>query len=394
MGVTLSVGLAVAAMVSMPSGVAAEPAADVDGLTSVVQDRIEAKSQWQVEQTGTEVNVMRKEGETWAFGAGIGKAPPVEGAYPDGWLFVAHRIDDTWTVAFEDEAAFPKLTAAAPEGVVSAKEKEIFAAYGQPVDVKDAADTAKPLANGDFRTGMRLPWAVGQSWRYTGGPHGGVRQSVDLAGGDGRVLAARSGTLYVMCSTQRGWLRVAHDRGYSSDYYHLVNNRTDNGVTVGAGAFLGNIGNNVDCGGSSTGPHVHFSLRQNGVYVGIAGHNFGKWQFYNGAAEYQGTALHGSAQIGTGGYLYNYGPLGFNQGIIDTNGGGVLNRRAGPGTNYAIVGTVPDGNTVTISCSANGTTHTGRFGYTTSMWNRLTDGTWISDAYTWTGTGNPVSGWC
>jgi LasA protease len=241
---------------------------------------------------------------------------------------------------------------------------------------------------------MRLPWAIGQTWRMTGGPHGAARQSVDLAGGDGRVLAARGGTLFVMCSSQRGWLRVAHDRGYSSDYYHLFNNRTDNGVTVGEGEFLGNIGTDVSCGGSATGNHVHFSLRQNGAYIGIASHNFGKWQFYNGAAEYEGSALHGSAQIGVGGSMNNFGALGFNQGIIDTNGGGVLNRRSGPGTNFGVAGTVPDGNTVTIACSANGTTHTGRFNYTTSLWNKLTDGSWISDAFTWTGTGNPVSGMC
>jgi LasA protease len=72
----------------------------------------------------------------------------------------------------------------------------------------------------------------------------------------------------------------------------------------------------------------------------------------------------------------------------------VLNRRSGPGTNFGVVGTVPDGNTVTIACSANGTTHTGRFNYTTSLWNKLTDGSWISDAFTWTGTGNPINGTC
>jgi len=259
---------------------------------------------------------------------------------------------------------------------------------------KQAADTAKPLAGGDFRTGMRLPWAIGQSWRLTGGPHESALQAVDLAGGDGRVLAARGGTLYVMCSSQRGWLRVAHDRGYSTDYYHLFNNRTDNGATVAEGAFLGNIGTDVSCGGSATGNHVHFSLRQNGAFVGIASHNFGKWQIYNGSATYQGYALHGSTQINTGGSMNNFGALGFTQGIIDTNGGGVLNRRSGPGTNFGVVGTVADGATVTIACSANGTSHTGRFNYTTAMWNKLTDGSWISDAFTWTGTGNPVNGWC
>ncbi|HET9141036.1 peptidoglycan DD-metalloendopeptidase family protein [Actinophytocola sp.] len=364
-----------------------------DDLTSAVVLKIDARTGSRTDLAGTEVNVMRTDGGDWAFGAGIAKAAPIEGAYPDGWLFVAHREGKDWTVAFEGEAAFPKLTSAAPEAVVPTGEKQVLATHGAAAP-KVATAEAKPLAGGDFRTGMRLPWAVGQSWRLTGGPHESARQAVDLAGGDGRVLATRGGTLYVMCSSQRGWLRVAHDRGYSTDYYHLFNNRTDNGVTVAEGAFLGNIGTDVSCGGSANGAHVHFSLRQNGAFVGIASHNFGKWQIYNGSAAYQGSALHGSTQIGVGGSMYNYGPLGFTQGIIDTNGGGVVNRRSGPGTNFGVVGTVADGATVTIACSANGTSHTGRFDYTTSMWNKLSDGSWISDAFTWTGTGNPVNGWC
>lgn len=343
---------------------------------------------------GTEVNVMRTDGGDWAFGAGIAKAPPVEGAYPDGWLFVAHKETKQWTVAFEGEAAFPAMTAAAPESVVPGKEKQVLSSHGAAPPKPATMDAKSLQANGDFRTGMRLPWAIGQSWRMTGGPHESALQAVDLAGGDGRVLAARGGTLFVMCSSQRGWLRVAHDRGYSTDYYHLFNNRTDNGATVGEGAFLGNIGTDVSCGGSATGNHVHFSLRQNAAYIGIAAHSLGKWQIYNGSQPYDGFALHGSAQIGVGGSMFNYGALGFTQGIIDTNGGGVLNRRSGPGTNFGVVGTVPDGNTVDIACSANGTTHTGRFNYTTSLWNKLTDGSWISDAFTWTGTGNPVNGMC
>jgi len=378
---------------AVPAG--AEPAAP-DLATTVrakIVEKAAPRAGARVTTADTEVNVMR-EGSTWVFGSAIAKAPHVEGAYPEGWLFVANRKGGAWQVAFEGESAFPALTSAAPAAVVSGPEKKIFASHGRSTVDKSPSRDAKPLAGGDFRTGMRLPWAVGQTWRLTGGPHGASRQSIDVAGGDGRVLAARGGTFYVMCASQRGWVRVAHDRGYSTDYYHLQGNRTDNGVTVAEGAFLGNIGVDVSCGGSATGPHNHFSLRQNAVYIGIASHSLGKWQVYNGAAEYQGYALHGSAQANVGGSLYNYGPLGFTEGVVDTNGGGVLNKRSGPGTNYGVVGTVPDGNTVAISCSANGTSHTGRFNYTTAMWNRLSDGSWISDAFTWTGTGNPVNGWC
>jgi LasA protease len=31
---------------------------------------------------------------------------------------------------------------------------------------------------------------------------------------------------------------------------------------------------------------------------------------------------------------------------------------------------------------------------TTSLWNKLTDGTWVTDAYMWTGLGGPINGWC
>lgn len=242
---------------------------------------------------------------------------------------------------------------------------------------------------------MRLPWAIGQSWTLQGGPHAwdagsGPWSSLDLAGGDQRVLAARAGVAYTTCT---GRILVYHDRGYTTRHYHLWDHRWFDGQSVSAGAFLGYTGTEVGCGGSARSRHVHFSLIQNGDYVGIARHIIGKWVPMNGSRQYSGYALHGSTRVNVGGLLYNYGPLGFNQGIVDANGGGSLNKRSGPGTNYPIVGSVGDGVTVTVSCSRNGTTHTGRWG-TTSLWNRLTDGTWVSDAYVYTGLSGPVNGWC
>ncbi|MEO3930501.1 hypothetical protein ABGB07_42640 [Micromonosporaceae bacterium B7E4] len=107
-----------------------------------------------------------------------------------------------------------------------------------------------------------------------------------------------------MCT---GWIRVIHDRNYSTDYYHLWSSISVNGAAVGQGAYLGNTGTDVTCGGAATGRHVHFGLRQNSAYVGIAGHSIGKWEFANGAAAYQGGARHGSAWTGVGGGLYNHG---------------------------------------------------------------------------------------
>lgn len=73
--------------------------------------------------------------------------------------------------------------------------------------------------------------------------------------------------------------------------------------------------------------------------------------------------------------------------------GGPYNLRSGPGTNYSIVGTIASGTTVTITCTARGTTVTGVYG-TTNLWDKLSTGTWISDALVYTGTSNPVAGDC
>jgi LasA protease len=335
------------------------------------------------------VNVSRQAGG-WAFGTAVLAGQPGSEQYPYGWLFLAQRERGTaggWRLGFEGEAAFAELAVAAPAAVASPAERELFATHG--------ANPGTEQAGGDYRTGMRLPFATGVSWSLTGGPHGWAGSdlpysSLDISGGDQIVRAARGGTAYTMC---QGWLRVFHDRGYATDYYHLWNNINVNGAAVGEGAFLGNTGTDVTCGGSANGRHVHFALRQNGVYVGAGGHNYGKWVPIAGSAPYQGYALHGSAVTFPGGAVFNYGALGFTQGVIDANGGTLVNKRSGPGTGYAVVGTVADGATVTVSCSANGTTHTGRWG-ATSLWNRLTDGTWVTDAFMWTGISGAVNGFC
>jgi LasA protease len=129
---------------------------------------------------------------------------------------------------------------------------------------------------------------------------------------------------------------------------------------------------------------VHFGILSGTTRVAWHWRAVGQWVFWQGSAAYGGFALHGSTVVNVGGGLFNYGALGANQGIVDSNGGGVVNRRSGPGTGFGIVGTLADGQVVTISCWRNGTSHTGRWG-TTAVWNRLGDGSWFSDAFAYTG---------
>ncbi|WP_433268653.1 peptidoglycan DD-metalloendopeptidase family protein [Micromonospora vinacea] len=381
------VGGAAAALLMVTSLIGAAPSAAAAAVTSELTAAVTAKLLGPAElstadaRPDTRITVSRTSGR-WAFGTAVALAPRQEDAHPTGSIFIARSEPAGWRIAFDGEAAFGELAAESP--LVTAAERNVLTTTPAPM-----------YAGGDYRTGMALPFGVGQTWTLTSGPHGwggseSPYSSVDLAGGDQVVRAARAGAAYTMC---QGWIRVIHDRGYSTDYYHLWNSISVNGASVGQGAALGNTGTDVTCGGAAYGRHVHFGLRQNSAYVPIAGHDIGKWVLANGAAAYQGGARHGSAWAGAGAGLYNYGALGFNQGVVDANGGGSLTRRAGPGTGYGSLGSVADGATVTISCSANGTSHTGRYG-TTALWNRLSDGSWVSDAYLSTGVNGPINGWC
>ncbi|MEU7920909.1 peptidoglycan DD-metalloendopeptidase family protein [Micromonospora zamorensis] len=381
------VGGTAAALLMVTSLIGAAPSASAAAVTPALTAAVTAKllgsSQLSTADARpeTRITVSRTSGR-WAFGTAVALAPRQEDAHPTGSIFLARSESAGWRIAFDGEAAFGELAAESP--LMTGQERSVLTTTPTPM-----------YAGGDYRTGMALPFGVGQTWTLTSGPHGwggseSPYSSVDLAGGDQVVRAARAGTAYTMC---QGWIRVIHDRGYSTDYYHLWNSISVNGAGVGQGAVLGNTGTDVTCGGAAYGRHVHFGLRQNSAYVPIAGHDIGKWVLANGAAAYQGGARHGSAWAGAGAGLYNYGALGFNQGVVDANGGGVLTRRAGPGTGYGSLGSVADGATVTISCSANGTSHTGRYG-TTALWNRLSDGSWVSDAYLSTGVNGPINGWC
>ncbi|SCG77260.1 Transglycosylase SLT domain-containing protein [Micromonospora echinaurantiaca] len=77
------------------------------------------------------------------------------------------------------------------------------------------------------------------------------------------------------------------------------------------------------------------------------------------------------------------GITGIGSGTVGTSGSS-LNVRSGPGTGYAVVGSVADGAGVSIYCQATGTTVTGTYG-TSNVWNRIGTNRYISDAYVLTG---------
>jgi hypothetical protein len=60
-------------------------------------------------------------------------------------------------------------------------------------------------------------------------------------------------------------------------------------------------------------------------------------------------------------------------------GSGTLHERTGPGTQYAIVGNLPNGAAISILCQTTGTSVAG-----SNIWDKLTNGSYVSDAYTTT----------
>ncbi|MCX5091997.1 SH3 domain-containing protein [Streptomyces sp. NBC_00365] len=73
--------------------------------------------------------------------------------------------------------------------------------------------------------------------------------------------------------------------------------------------------------------------------------------------------------------------------------GSAVNVRSGPGTSYRIVRVLPEGSRVSILCQRPGESVSGPYG-TTSIWDNIANGEYISDAYVKTGSDGYVAPRC
>jgi lipoprotein NlpD len=100
------------------------------------------------------------------------------------------------------------------------------------------------------------------------GPRGGrPHQGVDIAVPPGtQVKAAADGTVVYSDNKQRGYgnlVILQHAGGYVTVYAHNQRNLVDEGDEVRQGAPVAEVGST----GHSTGPHLHFEIRQGGEAV-------------------------------------------------------------------------------------------------------------------------------
>lgn len=304
----------------LDSAVLGELAQRSEGVSSVSGQRSTASNDT-LGGAGTQVNVMRegetRGGEEWAFGSSVIEAPKKEGYYPQGWLFVAKNDGGGWETELEGTPEFAELAEDAPEDVLGEGEKDTFSAQSTAASQEPSPTSRTTSAKSTpTKTGLMLPWKGGTSWNLTGGPHGWSTgydrpySSLDFAGrnGDQQVRASGGGKVYRMCSSGRGWVRVYHANGLTTNYYHLwKTSQFKNGKGIGRGAVLGVTGEDVSCGGAAYGRHVHFSLLRGENFIAVHNRILGGWTFKEREA-YGGFAKRGATVRRPGSIINNFGP--------------------------------------------------------------------------------------
>jgi hypothetical protein len=226
---------------------------------------------------------------------------------------------------------------------------------------------------------FQLPFPCGQVWAGQTRTNHSPQLAVDFNRandlGD-TVVAAAAGTVTRVAntgSTSYGrWVEIAHGNGYRTRYAHLQTQTVAVGQSVRRGQKIGTVGST----GGSSGPHLHYEQRRNGV---------AQRAVFNGrTATYYGTR--------------NY----TSQNSCKTSGGSVVGRvntagapltiRRSPSTTSEAIGSVANGALVTISCQKRGQSVTGTYG-TSTLWDKIGAG-YVSDAYVSTGSDGQVAPTC
>jgi hypothetical protein len=249
----------------------------------------------------------------------------------------------------------------------------------EAIDVQVPAEEVGEIALSG-RPAFQLPFPCGQVWAGQTRTNHSPPRSVDFNRtndyGD-TVVAASGGTVTRVANegnTSYGrWVEIAHPGGWRTRYAHLSAQLVHVGQSVSRGQSIGRVGST----GGSTGPHLHFEERLNGVAVSAT--------FDGRTALYYGTR-NDTSQNACGG-----GGGGGVVGRVNT-AGAALTIRAGASTNTAAVGSVGDGATVRITCQKQGQRISGTYGSST-LWDKIGSG-YVSDAYVSTGSDGQVAPNC
>lgn len=130
----------------------------------------------------------------------------------------------------------------------------------------------KAIEASDYVTGeMSAPVSgrVTSTFGYRTAPTAGAstyHEGMDIAAPAGTVVGAADGGKVSSCGynkTEGYWVKIDHGNGIYTEYKHLEGFCVTKGQPVSAGQEIGRVGST----GVSTGPHLHFSVKESGVYV-------------------------------------------------------------------------------------------------------------------------------
>ncbi len=172
---------------------------------------------------------------------------------------------------------------------------------------KDRAPTGATALPG----GYILPFTIGETWYYTGGPHNyiGVSacsnnvcarpwSSIDIAPPESIscpstdypsnrwLVAAKAGTVI---ESSQALVVIDHGDGWRTYYSHVATTDRHGTGSIGQGEHVGHPSCEVEPGGSTSGVHVHFAIWQAGVgFVDIASSSLSGWLIQE-TTHYNGT---------------------------------------------------------------------------------------------------------
>jgi len=147
---------------------------------------------------------------------------------------------------------------------IAVGQKLIVPGGQKDLPVKQAQVYTGPVPAGAKRGTGRFIWPT-QGYVTQGFKR--YHPALDIARAIGTpVLAADTGYVVVAGWSNEGYgnyIVIDHGNGFQTLYGHLSKIFVKIGDTVGRGAVIGNMGST----GNSTGPHLHFEIRKNGVQL-------------------------------------------------------------------------------------------------------------------------------
>lgn len=225
---------------------------------------------------------------------------------------------------------------------------------------------------------FQLPFPCGQTWSGQTRTNHSPTNSVDFNRTDDlgdTVVAAAAGKVTRVANegnTSYGrWIEIDHGGGYRTRYAHLASQSVSVGQMVAQGKKIGTVGST----GGSSGPHLHYEQRKDGVAVRPV---------FNGS-----TALFFGSKNYTS--KNSCGGSSGAPGTVNTNGAR-LTVRSSPNVNAAEVGSLADGAVVSIKCQKEGSSVTGTYG-TSKIWDFVGTG-YVADAFVHTGSDGRVAPNC